>query len=95
VIKAAGGIPILAHPKLIGNDEKVMEFIDYGAEGLEAYHPIHSDKETDKYLEIAADKALYITGGTDWHGGNNSSHITHFGMRGLDHWDYQILQVRR
>jgi predicted metal-dependent phosphoesterase TrpH len=95
VIKAAGGIPILAHPKLIGSDEDIMEFINYGAEGLEAYHPIHSAEETEKYLAIAADKALYITGGTDWHGGNNSSHITHFGMRGLDHWDYPILQVRR
>lgn len=95
IIKAAGGIPILAHPKLIGSDEQVMEFIGYGAQGLEAYHPIHSNNEMEKYLEIAADKALYVTGGTDWHGRNNSPHITHFGMRGLDHWDYAILQVRK
>ena len=95
VIKAAGGIPILAHPKLIGSDENVLEFIEYGAQGLEAYHPIHSQEETEKYLKTASDRGLYITGGTDWHGGNNSPHITHFGMRGLDHWDYSILQVRK
>ena len=94
IIKKCGGIPVLAHPKLIGSDEYLMEFIDYGAEGLEAYHPIHSPEETQKYLEIANAKGLYVSGGTDWHGGNNSSSVKGFGMCGLDHWDYSLLHIR-
>lgn len=95
IIKKSGGIPVLAHPKLIDNDDYIMKFIDYGVQGIEAFHPIHLPKETDKYLKIAAEKGLYVTGGTDWHGKNNAVSVKGFGMCGLEHWDYGILQVRR
>lgn len=68
IIKKAGGIPVVAHPKLIGNDEHVKNLIKYGVKGIEVYYPAHSENEVNKYLGLAEQYDLYVTGGTDWHG---------------------------
>ena len=39
IIKQIGGIPIIAHPKSIRNDDIVLDLLRYGAQGLEVYHP--------------------------------------------------------
>jgi predicted metal-dependent phosphoesterase TrpH len=90
-IKAVGGIPVIAHPKSINNDDIVIDLIQYGAQGLEVYHPTHNQEDIKRYLQMADDKRLYITGGTDWHGKNNRREITHFGMCGLENDKYPIL----
>ena len=72
IIKAAGGIPVIAHPKSIGDDEAVVSLIQYGVEGLEVYHPSHTQEEKLKYKELASERRLYITGGSDWHGKNGT-----------------------
>lgn len=94
VIEAAGGIPVIAHPKSVEDDEKVLELLDYGAQGLEVYHPSHTPEETKKYLAIAAERGLYVTGGSDWHGGNNRPEVTRFAVTGLASPDYAILSAR-
>jgi predicted metal-dependent phosphoesterase TrpH len=94
IIKQIGGIPIIAHPKSIGNDDIVIDLLRYGAQGLEVFHPVHSIKETEKYKQIAEENKKYITGGTDWHGKNNGAEVTHFGMTGLEHGNYEILKIR-
>ena len=94
VIKKAGGIPVIAHPKSVGNDLIVVDLINYGVEGIEVFHPIHLNEDTERYKSIAIDNKLYITGGSDWHGNNNDPGITHIGMTGLDHCNYGILKVR-
>jgi hypothetical protein len=50
IIKKAGGIPIIAHPKTISNDDTVLDMLRYGAEGLEVFHPIHAIEEMKKYV---------------------------------------------
>ena len=67
LIKQAGGVPVLAHPGLIGNDKIVVEVIDSGILGLEVYHPKHDEGQTRKYLELANNHQLAITGGSDFH----------------------------
>ena len=89
VIKAAGGIPVIAHPISVGNDDTVLDLIRYGVQGLEVYHPSHSGPETKKYLQMATDKKLYITGGSDWHGKSDRP----FAGTGLAHGGYGILDV--
>ncbi|GHU36764.1 phosphatase [Clostridia bacterium] len=91
-IKAAGGIPAIAHPGAIGDDRIVADLILSGLQGIEAYHPIHSEEETAKYISMAETNGMFITGGTDWHGANNGTNITHFAMCGLNHSDYAILK---
>lgn len=67
LIKRAGGIPILAHPGLIGDDTIVLDIIAAGIMGLEVYHPKHDEKQIQKYLTIANQHQLAITGGSDFH----------------------------
>lgn len=67
LIEAAGGIAILAHPGLIGDDNLVIDVIKLGIHGLEVYHPEHDQAMTSKYLGIADKYNLKITGGSDFH----------------------------
>lgn len=67
LIKASGGISVLAHPGLIGDDSLVFECIKHGIQGIEAFHPKHSKEEVDKYLDIAKRYNLLVTGGSDYH----------------------------
>lgn len=68
LIKQAGGIPVLAHPGLVGNDDIVRRVIKAGICGLEVYHPKHDENQIQKYLAMANEHHLLITGGSDFHG---------------------------
>lgn len=67
-VRQAGGVPVLAHPGLIGNDDWVTAAIEAGVMGLEAYHSDHSPAQSHRYAEWAARAGLLITGGSDSHG---------------------------
>lgn len=67
-IKGAGGVPVIAHPGLIRDDNWVRHFIQVGALGIEAYHTDHSDNQRQFYARWAHDAGLICTGGTDSHG---------------------------
>lgn len=68
LIVKAGGIPVLAHPGLIGDDEYVHRLLDNNKiQGLEVYYPTHSAADTQKYLKIATERNLICTGGSDFH----------------------------
>lgn len=63
-----GGIPVLAHPGLYGNDQLIGQLLAEGLEGIEVYHPDHSLAEVAKYERLAQEYQLLITGGSDYHG---------------------------
>lgn len=67
-IKDAGGVPVLAHPYVLHNDELILEFIRLGLMGLEVYYPEHSQGEVNFYLNMAREHNLLVTGGSDCHG---------------------------
>lgn len=68
LIRDAGGLPVIAHPGLLGDDGLVEELIHSGAGGLEAYYPRHSPLQQQHYLALAARHRLVVTGGSDFHG---------------------------
>lgn len=68
LIKNSGGTPVLAHPKLIYNDELVEELLRNGIEGIEAIYPRHDEEDTRRYLAMAEKYHLLVTGGSDFHG---------------------------
>lgn len=68
IILEAGGIPVLAHPGLIGNDYYLGTLIAHGLKGLEVYHPKHSKAMINHYNQLARNNNLLITGGSDFHG---------------------------
>lgn len=67
LIKNAGGIPVLAHPGLVGDDTIILDLIHHGLVGLEVYHPTHDQIQTQKYLDMAKQYQLLVTGGSDFH----------------------------
>lgn len=68
LIKGAGGVPVLAHPGLIGNDQLLEQLLPLGFEGIEVYYPEHSKAEIKKYHRLAQENSLLVTGGSDYHG---------------------------
>ena len=68
LIHNAGGVAILAHPKLINGDKLIPQLRDAGLDGLEVYHTRHSWQDVAKYSKIAQELDLLITGGSDCHG---------------------------
>ncbi len=73
-IRAAGGVPVLAHPGLSfgrsGLDEKdLAPFIEFGLAGVECYSPYNTPEVTRTCLAFCRRWALVVTGGSDCHGG--------------------------
>ena len=69
-ITEAGGLPVVAHPGLVGSDEIVERLLKDGAKGLEAYYPMHSEGEISKYIELAHKYDEIVTCGSNSHGPN-------------------------
>ncbi len=67
LIKNAGGIPVLAHPGLVGSDAIVESLFEEGIAGLEVFHPQHSEAEIKRYLALAEAKGVIVSGGSDFH----------------------------
>lgn len=86
-IKKAGGIAIIAHPKLINNDNEVQKMIKHGVDGLEVYYPAHNKNDILKYSELAKDNNLIISGGSDYHGETTGGYAI-LGECGLDKKQY-------
>lgn len=95
IIEKARGIPVIAHPKLVRDDSIVLDMIRLGAKGIEVRYPQHTPEETEKYMRMAKSHGLFITGGSDWHGGNSSPESTNMGVAGLEHGNYDILNINR
>ena len=74
IIRAAGGIPVLAHPALLNieNNQKLdallKNLMKIGLAGIEVYYPEHSPQQIRQYTELARKYDLLMTGGTDFHG---------------------------
>jgi predicted metal-dependent phosphoesterase TrpH len=67
-IHQAGGVASLAHPLLVGHDDWLAGFAADGLDALEAYHSDHSAEDTARYLGMARDLSLSVSGGSDFHG---------------------------
>jgi len=68
MIARLGGVPVLAHPYTMNNDELIPMFVKAGLKGIEIYHTDHNNLVTDKYRKVAEDFGLLTTGGSDCHG---------------------------
>lgn len=70
IIKAAKGVPVLAHPGLYPKKWLliVRELITAGLKGIEVYYPNHSAVIIEQLLELCKQEQLVPTGGSDYHG---------------------------
>lgn len=67
-IHEAGGIAVLAHPPVYRNEALLEELVSLGLDGVEVWHPYHSEEQTAQLSQFAKDHALLTTGGSDFHG---------------------------
>ncbi len=67
-IKAAGGIAVLSHPAHTGCTEIIEDLTKAGLDGIEVWHPCHSDEDITNLTSIAKKNGLIMTGGSDFHG---------------------------
>ena len=77
LIRASGGIPVLAHPGRFIDEEPFEDYlrvlVDSGLGGIEVYYPSHTIEDRLNYSELANKYGLIKTGGSDFHsdtGGN-------------------------
>ena len=68
LIHRAEGLAILAHPGIAGAGSHIDEFLSYGIDGIEVYHPMHNSRLQKSYKDFAEKKDILITGGSDFHG---------------------------
>ena len=68
IIHAAGGLASLAHPRTTAIDDNIATLRDAGLDALEAYHSDHPPEVRDRYLALARELDLLVTGGSDYHG---------------------------
>ena len=72
LVRAAGGVSALAHPRAgrdwIVSDEEIGRLAAADLGGVEVFHPDQSDTERAGLLALAHDLGLVATGGSDDHG---------------------------
>ncbi len=73
LLRACGAVPVWAHPALFRGhfDSTFKDLVEDGLMGLEIYHPDHDRGVIKRYLKLAAQYDLVVTGGSDYHGPNN------------------------
>jgi predicted metal-dependent phosphoesterase TrpH len=74
LIHNAGGVAVMAHPGLVplGDDALAARIAHLaaqsGMDGIEAFYSQHTQAQTDRFLQIAKQNHLIVTGGSDFHG---------------------------
>jgi hypothetical protein len=68
LIHQAGGLAVMAHPGLNRTDDVIPILAEAGLDGIECFHTKHSTAASERYLEMADQYHLLITGGSDCHG---------------------------
>jgi predicted metal-dependent phosphoesterase TrpH len=68
-IHAAAGLAFVAHPGYYLEDtEAFANLLQEGFDGIEVHHPYHKNGVVDRLLEVARERNLLISGGSDFHG---------------------------
>jgi predicted metal-dependent phosphoesterase TrpH len=73
MVRDAGGVPVMAHPRAgrrgrVVSDDVIAELAGAGLAGLEVDHPDHLPAERAHLRALAAELELLVTGSSDYHG---------------------------
>jgi 3',5'-nucleoside bisphosphate phosphatase len=72
LVRAAGGVTVLAHPRAGRDwevsDEQIAALAAAGLTGVEVFHPDHPESQRASLLGLSRDLGLVATGGSDDHG---------------------------
>jgi predicted metal-dependent phosphoesterase TrpH len=74
LILRAKGLPVLAHPLTMNDPETlIIELKESGLIGLEAYYKDYTAEEINRLVNLAEKYGLITTGGSDYHGLDDSA----------------------
>lgn len=104
VVRAAGGLPVLAHPAAYSGGVEPVALVRNaaaaGVPGIEVYYPYedgHRPGSGSRWIgrleQLAAELGLLATGGTDFHGRPHK--VIDLGDMGLTETQYQTLKTYR
>ena len=68
VIARAGAFSVLAHPHLIRKTSLIKELLRMPFDGMECYYAKMDPSRERRWLKLARERELLITGGSDFHG---------------------------
>lgn len=68
LIHEAGGLAVAAHPALNQTDDVIPHLVEAGLDGIECFHTKHTPSDSKRYLRIAEQYKLLVSGGSDCHG---------------------------
>ena len=80
LIRAAGGVPVFAHPKAkvrgrVVEERLFYDMLDAGLAGVEVYHRDNSGSGKAWLLDFAKEHDLLVTGSSDYHGAGKPNRI--------------------
>ena len=69
LIHEAGGVAFLSHPGLGTTLRRLLpRLLDMPFDGIEVYHPKHTPGHVTQFTQVALERDLLISGGSDCHG---------------------------
>ncbi len=68
LVHEAGGLAVLAHPGIGAARKGLKRLLELPFDGIEVYHSKHAADEAERFAEIARERDLLISGGSDCHG---------------------------
>ncbi|GLY56454.1 metal-dependent phosphoesterase [Cellulosimicrobium cellulans] len=79
-IRAAGGVPVFAHPGADGRgrvvaDAVIEEMAEAGLAGLEVFHRDHDERQRARLEDLARTLGLFVTGSSDYHGAGKPNRL--------------------
>jgi predicted metal-dependent phosphoesterase TrpH len=78
----SGGLPVLAHPFTVPEPEKIVARLKAaGLVGIEAYYKDNTEEKTGALIAMADKYGLIVTGGSDYHGIDDSREV---GLGGVE-----------
>lgn len=73
LVKEAGGLVFIPHIfEYRDNSRKILKYIleNYKFDGIECYYTTFTEEQTKEVIEVCKEHNLYMSGGSDYHGGN-------------------------
>lgn len=79
-IRAAGGVPVFAHPGADGRgrvvaDRVIERLVEAGLAGLEVDHRDHDDAQRERLAALADRLGVFRTGSSDYHGSGKPNRL--------------------
>jgi len=100
MIREAVGIPVLAHPFTLGLGsamalrDLLRDLQALGLAGIEVFYAEHTPEQEARYLKLAQELGLLVTGGSDFHG-DNKPDVTLGNIRSRDRLTYDLVTAMK